>query len=160
MELKKLIDGFGAANGIIGLRPDEDGVYSMSVDDMVVSVMEVAEGGRLVIWSVVGELPPEGRERLYRVMLEAMFAGQATGGCVFSIAPETGTVVLQRSEFLAAIDDTVFAGLLETFVNALEDWRKFVAGFRDATPELEAAQRQGDDELRRLGLGMDGFLKG
>ena len=118
MELKEIMTAFAAEIGLTDLAPDEDGVYHLSIDDMTVSFAE--DEGRLLTWAEVCEPPPEGQDRLNRVLLEAMFMGRATGGAVFSIDHESGKVFLHRHDSLAGMELDGFRVMLEGFVNTLE----------------------------------------
>ena len=159
MELKELMEGLAAACGIDGMAANEDGIYRLMIDDMEVSFMSVEESGQLVVWAEVCEMPPEGRERLCRVLMESMFMGRATGGATFSIEPESGKVCLQRIEFLSALDVEAFNGLLEKFVNVLEEWRKIIADFRPVAEELDRKAAEDAEADRQVGMGLDGFMQ-
>lgn len=159
MELKELMEGLAAACGITGVAEDNDGMYRLGIDDMEVSFTSIAESAQLVVWAEVCEMPPEGRERLYRVMMESMFMGQATGGAAFSIDPESGKVYLQRIEFLSALDVESFTTLLEKFVNVLEQWRAIISDFRPVAKEMDRKAAEETETDRRLGMGLGGFMQ-
>lgn len=137
MEFHELMKQFGERVGLADLAPGDSGVCRVGIDDMLVLFREDVETARIMIWAEVGEPPPEGRERLYRLLMEAMFMGQATGGATFSIESGSGKVYLQRNEFLSALDTDSFFGMLEKFVNVLEEWRKLVVDFRPPAGEQE-----------------------
>lgn len=159
MELKELMDGLAAACGVLDVKPDAEGAYHLGIDDMTVSFMSLDESGQLVVWAEVCEPPPEGRERLYRTLMESMFLGRATGGGAFSIEPESGKVYLQRVEFLSALDVESFVGIVEKFVNVLEGWRKIIANYRPAAQEMERRSAEESAAARQAGMGMDGFMQ-
>lgn len=159
MELRELMGGLAAACGIDGMATDDDGVYNLSVDDMTVSIMSLDESGQLVIWAEVCEPPPEGRECLYRLLMQSMFMGQATDGAMFSIESESGKVYLQRIEFLSALDVESFTGLVEKFVNVLERWRKIIVDFRPVASEMERVAAEDSEIDRQSGMGMGGFMQ-
>ena len=155
MELKEIMTAFAAEIGLTDLAPDEDGVYHLSIDDMTVSFAE--DEGRLLTWAEVCEPPPEGQDRLNRVLLEAMFMGRATGGAVFSIDHESGKVFLHRHDSLAGMELDGFRVMLEGFVNTLESWTHTITDFRAVAPEIAEAQRSSAEEARLMGLG--GFMQ-
>lgn len=159
MDLDEIMAAFAAESGIKGLSADEDGTYSLSIDDMSVSFMEIPETGRLATLAKVCDLPSEGRESLYRVMMEAMFMGRATGGAMFSVEPEGDAVFLQRVDPLAVMDPDGFKAMLEQFVNVLEEWRKLVVDFREVAPKLESVRQETQEETREFGLGTGGFMQ-
>ncbi|MCQ2394921.1 MAG: type III secretion system chaperone [Kiritimatiellae bacterium] len=143
MEFKKLMADFAAAARIDRIDPDEDGCYRFEIDGMVVTFSEVLESDELLTWAEAGELPPEGRETLYRTLLEALYMGRATGGSVLSVDPESGMVCLHRSDPLTAMDFERFKEALQKFVNVLEFWRRTLADFRPAAKEhAEAVQAE------------------
>ena len=155
MELKEIMAAFAAEIGLTDLAPDEDGAYHLGIDDMTVSFAE--DGGRLLTWAVLGDPPPEGKDLLNNVLLEAMFMGRATGGAVFSIEHESGRVFLHRHDSLAGMELDGFKATLEGFVNALEAWTHTIADFRAVAPEVEQAEQTNAEEARMMGLG--GFMQ-
>ena len=157
MELKELMEQFKVKFEIEGVEPDEDGAYHFEIDGMSVSFLEVAETGEMLTWADVGEPPPEGHERLYRVLLEAMFMGEGTGGASFSIARDDGRVCLHRVDPLAMLDFDRFKSNLERFVNILEEWRGTLADFREAAPEQAKEEVVSVEEAGGFGLG--GFMQ-
>ena len=157
MEFDELMAGFVGKLGIEGAKPDAAGAWHFEIDGMSVSLLEVAETGELLTWADVGEPPPEGRERLYRVLLESMFMGEGTGGASFSIAHDDGRVRLHRVDSLAGLDFDRFMANLERFVNILEEWRGILADFREAAPEQVRKMAEAAEETRAFGLG--GFLQ-
>lgn len=157
MEYVELLKSFGTKVGIADLEPTEDGIFCIEIDGMVVSFVEVPESRQLFTWADVGEPPPEGRERLYRVLMESMHMGKATGGSSFSIDAATGNVNLSRLDPLPLLDLDSFSSILERFVNVLEKWRKLLSEYRDGASDIEriaAAERE--DSLQ---MGQDGFIQ-
>ena len=157
MEFDELMKGFAAKAGVTNFAPDADGVYQVEIDDMGVAFAEVAETRQLLTWADVGEPPPDGRERLYSVLLEATNLGKATGGATFSLDPETGRVRLFRLDPLPFLDQETFVATLEKFVNVLERWRKVVADFSDSASDVVAKEESASAESRQMG--MSGFLQ-
>ena len=153
MEFKELMVEFAKAARVDRIDPDDDGCYRFEIDGMVVTFSEVLESDELLTWAEAGELPPEGRETLYRTLLEALYMGRATGGSVLSVDPESGMVCLHRGDPLAAMDFERFKATLQKFVNVLEFWRRTLADFRPAAREqAETAQTELDVE-REVSLG-------
>ena len=159
MGLKEIMEAFAAEAGLQGVAADGDGAYALSIDEMVVSFAEDREAGRLVTFAEVGAPPAEGRERFYRLLLEAMYRGEATGGATFSVPPDSDLICLQRFDSLESMDLVGFKAMLESFVNVLEDWRKALADFRDVFPALNGVKEREADEVRQVGLGTEGFLQ-
>lgn len=157
MEFEKLMQEFAAKAGLGELDPTGDGSCHVEIDDMVVAFIEVPETRQLAMWAEVGEPPPEGRERIYRALMESMHMGRSTGGSSFSIDPETGKVILFRLDPLPLLDLDAFTTTLERFVNVLEAWRKIVAGLAEVAPKIAADENAAAEEARRMES--SGFLQ-
>ena len=153
MELKDLMEAFAAAFGIADLKPDDAGVYNVKIDEMKVSFVADSDLPRLVTWGEVGELPPEGREKLYRVLLESMYMGKATGGATFSIEEGTDKLVFHRTDPLDTLDFEAFAAMLDTFVNILEKWRGILANFSVVADDQVKSEEQAAQEMRQVSFG-------
>ena len=153
MELKEMMAAFAAEIGLGRLEPDADGVFHLGVDEMSIALAEDRNTRQLVTFAEVGEPPSGCRDRLYRVLMEAMFMGRATNGAMFAV-PEGGeTICLQRFDALATLDYDGFKAMLEAFVNDLERWRKFVAEFQDVADAIDADKEQEAAALHEFGLG-------
>lgn len=157
MEYGELMADFVGKLGLDGAEPDAEGAWHFEFDGMSVSFLEVAETGELLTWADVGEPPPEGRERLYRTLLGAMFMGEGTLGASFSIARDDGRICLHRVDLLAGLDFDRFMANLERFVNVLEEWRGILADFREVAPEQAREAELEAEQSRVFGLG--GFLQ-
>ena len=157
MQLNEIISMFCTEFGVEGVQPDEDGAYALAIDDMTLSFAE--SGGTLVMASDVGELPAEGRERLYRLMLTAMHGEDAADGAVFSVDDDRDMVVLHRRDELSTLTFETFKARLEKFVNLLEDWRKIFMGFVPLATAMDKEEARRSDENSSARLGVDGFVK-
>ena len=156
MDINEIMEAFGRDLGVEGLAPDADGVYGLDIDGMKIAVAELPDA-QLATWAEVCEPPPEGRERLYRTLMEGMFLGEGTGGAAFSIERESGKVYLHRFDAIAALDAGSFKAMLEKFVNVLEEWRSLIADFRPAFDELAKGEDAARDERQDVGMG--GFIQ-
>lgn len=157
MEFKELIGQFAAMAGIDDAAADEMGVFHFAIDDMTVSLEADETSGEMVTYAPVGELPPEGREHFYRLMMEAMFRGEGTDGATLSIAHDSDTICLHRIDSLAILDLERFKSNLERFVNVLEAWRGQLVDFRAIEPAVERAEAAEEKERQELGRG--GFMQ-
>lgn len=156
MELAELIEGFAEKLGLAGLSLT-DGMCQVDIDGMVITFVEVAATHQVITCAEVGEPPPEGRERLYKVLMESMYMGRATGGSTFSLDPENGRLQLFRFDSLLLLDVESFMAMLEKFVNLLEQWRKMIGEFSDAAPGISNAEAEVAAETQRFSLG--GFMQ-
>ena len=157
MEFKELMGQFAAASGVTDAAADEMGAWHFSIDDMTVSFEADDMSGEMATYAEVGELPPEGREQLYRLMLESMFQGEGTDGATLSIAHDSDTVYLHRINPLAILDLESFKSMLERFVNVLEECGKMLDEFRAVIPAVKSAEAEAEAERRELGS--SGFMQ-
>ena len=157
MDFAELIDKFGAQLGVEGLKLDGDGICRIDVDGMVIAFREIPEGNEVITWAEVGEPPPEGRERLYQVLLESMFMGQGTAGCLFSYERDSGKLFLHRTDSLVLLDDRRFVQNLESFVNLLDMWRRLIADFRPGAEDAGVSPQE-ESGLSNV-FAPDGFLQ-
>lgn len=153
MEFKELMGQFAATVGITDASADEMGAFHFAIDDMTVSLEADEMSGEMVTYAQVGELPPEGREHLYRLMMESMFRGEGTDGATLSIAHDSDTVYLHRIDPLAVLDIEKFKSNLERFVNALEAWRNQLVDFCEVIPAVERAAAAAEEERRTFESG-------
>ena len=93
MELKELTTAFAAKMGIDGLTV-EDGVCSMTIDDIPMDFTETPDGLAVVGVAVVGEPPPDKREAFYEMLLEANTQLYGTKGIALGKSPDTGEIML------------------------------------------------------------------
>lgn len=151
MELSELMKNFGAEMGLTKLAPDGDGIYRLAIDDRAVSLAEADSGRMLVVWAAICELPTDGRETLFRLLLEEMFMAQGTGGAFFAVEPKENVLYLQRIDALAAMDYDFFKSVFEQFINICDHWEKLIAGFNPLAAQLESAKKEADAAVGRLG---------
>lgn len=157
MEFKEIVDYFAQAVGVPELAADENGVCSVDVDGMTLVMSEQKESRQLIVWSELGEMPAEGRDQLFQVLLQAMYMGIATEGAVFAIDPETKNLVMYRQEPLQFMEGSSFMAMFEGFVNVLERWRNLLADFRPVLGEVEQTAKREQEDLREFRA--SGFLQ-
>lgn len=157
MSLEELMEKFAEDFGVENVADDGRGVWSLDVDGMIVSFAEQKATGEMLVLADVGEVPQEGRERLYRTLLEASFLGEGTAGAVLSVKPGSDSVCLHRIVTLAEMDVERFRTMLESFVNVLESWRKLIADFGKVADDQAKSARQDWENDRKCKE--DGFLR-
>ena len=145
MKLNEVIGGFAATIGIENVNPDDAEGYTFEIDGMTVSFLEIPETQELVTTAEIGELPDEGREPIFRYLMEAMFRDGGSGGAIFSLEPDSSRIWAHRRDSLATMDVESFRAMLERFVNGLEEWRRIVSGLSDLAPKLAEAEGPADD---------------
>ena len=157
MELKELMAAFAAETGAAECAPDEDGTYDLSIDDIGMMIEPVGDGSRCTIYADLGEPPEEGREEVYRALLEASFPQDGVTRATLSIHGGTGRICLHCTESLASVDYAAFRTLLEDFVNAADDWRTKLAAFPGMLAKVKDVVAEAEDESRKMSA--DGFMR-
>lgn len=157
MEFKGLMSAFAAETGMTELVPDDDGAYVFLVDDLTLMLAPIEDGARFALYAELGEPPAEGRELVYRAMLEASFPRGGVASASFSIDGESGRICLHGTESLAAMDYAAFKKVLDGFVNAADDWRRKLASFPSMFTEVHDAVNRAESEARSFAT--HGFLK-
>lgn len=148
MRLAELMTEFAEKFGVDGLAPDQDDVYRLDADGMALAIADAEDGLHFVIWAEVCPLPPEGREHLYGLLMQAMFMGRQTSGAYFSVNDET--IYLHQIETLTDMNLERFKTLLEKFINTYSTWRSAVADFNSVLPDLTQKAQEQMHEAREL----------
>ena len=152
MEFKELIAGFAAKYGIKGLD-GADGVVELDVEGIRVEMLEDSQARSLIACAEIGLPPPDANGAFGAMMLKANFLLRATEGATLCENPETGAYALVRPFPLALADvDSLSAGL-ESLVNQTENWRKALAGLREAEAARSDVQKVDDSHHNMLSSG-------
>ncbi len=141
MKYEEIIPAMAAKLGVEGLEP-KDGVCSLEIDDMFITLAKVADEEGILLNATVGEPPPEAPEAFAALLLQANHQFVNSEGTMFSQDPETKTYLLERIMPLDLIDADYLALALGEFVDSVERWRKALEDFR---PVLEAAYNAGEE---------------
>ena len=157
MELEEIMKAFAGEIGIEGVTADAEGAYHFDIDGIGVMFAIAGDGVRLGMFAEIGEPPCEGREVVYRALLEAMSPDGAEDGLTFSIPQGTDRVVLHRTDPLATTDYPAFKTRLENLVNVAEDWRRNLADLPALYEKVRDAAKASADEAREFG--QNGFLQ-
>ena len=143
MEFKELLAAFAAKYGVEGLD-GADGVAELEVDGIRVELLEDPQSRSLVACAEIGMPPPDANGAFGSMMLKANFLLRATEGATLCENPETGAYSIVRLFPLALADVDSLCSGLESLVNQTENWRKALAGLREAesmqssAPETDA----------------------
>ena len=157
MELEEIMKAFAAETGIEGVAADANGAYNFDIDGIGVMFTTVGDGVRLGMFAVIGEPPREGREIVYRTLLEAMSPGVTEDGLTFSIPQGKDRIVLHRTDPLATTDYPAFKARLENLVNVAEDWRRNIADFPALYEKVQRAAQAAKESVREFS--QSGFLQ-
>ena len=152
MEFGELIAAFAAKNEIAGLD-GADGVAELEVDGIRVELLEDTQARSLVACAEIGLPPPDANGAFGSMMLKANFLLRATEGATLCQNPETNAYAVVRPFPQALTDVESFAAGLESLVNQAENWRKVLAGLREAESAQSAAQEVDDSHHDMLSSG-------
>ena len=152
MEFKELIAGFAAKYGIQGLD-GADGVAELYVEGFRVELLDDPQTQSIFACVEIGLPPPDANGVFGEMMLKANFLLRATEGATLCQNPETNAYAVVRPFPQALTDVESFAAGLESLVNQAENWRKMLAGLREAESARSAAQEVDDSHHDMLSNG-------
>ena len=92
-------------------------------------VQAVGERGLVLMSADLGEIPPDGSERLYRTLLEANNLFEGTAGATLALDAATGRFRLQKYEPLDELSNDAKAKV-ESFIETALFWSRAIADFR------------------------------
>ena len=139
MEIDKLLERFGNDTGLGRLALDGAGACTFLVDEMKVSFMHVAEGGRLLLFAEVGELPAVGDSGMLLAALRANYLFRGTSGATLAVRPDSPALFLNQSLGLDGLSYGDFVQALGDFTTTLAKWRHLLADYRPDASATEAA---------------------
>ena len=152
MEFKELLAAFAAKYNIEGLDGAE-GVAELEVDGIRVELLEDPQARSMVACAEIGLPPPDANGAFGAMMLRANFLLRATEGATLCENPESGAYSIVRPFPLALADVGSLAAGLESLVNQAENWRKALAGLREAESARSKAQKVDDTHHDMLSSG-------
>lgn len=139
MDPDQLLQSLGLTLGLPNLRFDEHGCARVTVEGAPALDFERQE--RVVhVYSVLGPVPPEGREALYAQLLQGNLFGASTAGASLSIDELQGEVVLCRAFVAESTTAQGFASDVEAFVGAAEDWQARLTGANPDAPDATSRE--------------------
>lgn len=151
MTYHELITGAGAALGIAGMTPDDEGDVTIGDESFEIVIRHDAEQNRVLVQGQVCPVPENGGAGLYRMLLAANFPAKEMKGA--ALAVDDGAVFLCRSDRVEGLTVEVFTSLLQDFVDALARFRDDVEAFVRLGEELggpaaaPSAAPAGDPEM-------------
>ena len=143
MEIDSLLERFGTDTGLGRLALDGANTCTFLVDEMKMSFLHVPEGGHLLLFAEVGELPDTGRSDLLLAVLRANHLFRGTSGATLAVLPDSPTLFLNRALRLDDLSYDEFVQILGDFADTLAEWKRMLADYR---PEASKATPS-DDEL-------------
>jgi hypothetical protein len=142
MTYEELTTALAEKLGIRGLVR-ENGVCSLDIDGMTVSLVHAPNADALVLHGILGDSPASAEGRFGAMLLRANHLFRGTDGATLSQDPASKTYALQRQFPLAVLDADSLAAELGRFVDSLERWRNAIAQFRPV--EEEASKLAAED---------------
>jgi hypothetical protein len=137
-----LVEDLGRELGIAGLALDDDGVATLRIDEIVVSL--AVDGDGLTLFAPLTEVAVADRSSLSRALM-ANFLWTETDGATLALEPHSRQLVLQRHLPLDRLDYPVFVVTLERFTALAEHWaavlRQELADDQALTPPVWGALR-------------------
>ena len=116
-------------------------VFEVESDDggtkVQVAIHYASERKLLLMSADLGEMPPEGREKLFQTVLEANNLFEGTAGATLALDRGTGRFRLQMYESPDALANDAKAKV-ETFIETALFWSRAIADFRPSEEEPEA----------------------
>lgn len=154
VKIDEIIAGFADKTGVAEGGPSVRGSYAFEFDGMRVDFASSADGASLVMLAAIGTPPDEGREELYRAILEA----HGSDNTSVSLRPADGRLFLRRAVDLDGLDVAGFESALEEFLALLEEWRGLVAAYVPIAKHRSRDAESSRIEIQRAGLGMSGAI--
>ena len=152
MKFKELLAAFAAKYGVEGLD-GADGAAELDVEGIRVELLDDPQAQCLFACSEIGHPPPDANGAFGAMMLQANFLLRGTEGATLCQNPETHAYALVRPFPLALADVDSFCSCLESLVNQTENWRKALAGLREAESARSKAQKVDDSHHDMLSSG-------
>ena len=137
MTYEDLIEETGAAIGIEGFTPDDDGVCMLVSDIGEIVIMDCKGQKEMVLLNAaVTDVPPNAGASLLAA-LEANKGFKDTNGATLSVDPETHRFELSRYAFLEDLDPDKFIDMVEKFATTLVAVREKLESAGDKLAEGE-----------------------
>ena len=161
MEFEDLLKPLAEECGVERLEPDESHMVHLGADGTALTIVGDPETRMVVLFSELGDLPPEGREAFYEQALRANWLFQGGGGATLAINPETGALALNRAAPMDMLDGEEFLALVRDFLSVLYRWRELARDWRGAVESAaeEAAPDDAEPEDPFSALRDDQFIR-
>ena len=152
MEFTELLAGFAAKFGVEGLD-GVDGVAEFEVDGIRVELLDNPQTRSLIACAEIGKPPPDANGVFGSMMLKANFLLSATDGATLCQNPDTGAYSIVRPFQYATADVESLGEGLESLVNQTDNWRRVLAGIREAESAQSEAREAVDSHHDMLSSG-------
>ena len=123
----------------------EDGrTVRADFDGLPLLLEHLPEAEQILLAVPIANLPPEGREEIFRELLKAQYLFTETRGAALALDPDEEFVCLQIAPSMRALTPGNFPALMENFLNVAEAWRRRLEGI-PAAPAGGNSQGQPDE---------------
>ena len=136
-----LMNALGEAAEISDLTIEDDRYACLSVDDNFALHIRFEEGSNEVfVFSSLGEITAESETEICRLLLEANYLWQHTGGATLSVYWPEREAVLAHSQSMDLLDPARFCEWINRFLDNATTWRDQLAAAneRKAAPAEES----------------------
>lgn len=117
-----------------------DGVVELTVDDVPLMFVNLAESDEVSVMGEIGPAPAEGVDALMTAMMMANFAQQGSARGALARHPETGDFWLCRRLPIEGLDAERFDAAMTSFLEALLGWCEMLRNYRPAAAEPDARE--------------------
>ncbi len=139
--LDKLIDDFFKRLGFNELEPDEDGIFTLLVEDQLPVMLQFLENGSVSLAAGIGSLEGKDVGLACRRLLEGNHPASPTAHFTVCLLPGTLNVMLTGQVVTPINDAEGLVTIFDAFVTAAEAWR-------DALPDLDQTTETPDESER------------
>lgn len=136
--VEDVLAGLGERTGIASLEPDEDGLYTFVIDEVLPVFLRPADDA-VLLYAGLGTLPAAGADVACRHLLEANHLWLQAGGFSLGLLPGTSSVLLAARERLDGLEVAGFFTLFDRFVEAASACRERLPELAAASPAQDAA---------------------
>ena len=125
----KLLQAFGDHVGIENLKTSDEGVCTLSIDEhLLLNFLANPNDGTLIVWCLLGEVPPADRSEKLTALLRANLFWHETGGATLSLMPDSDDAVLAIRYPLADVDAERLQAITEQMVEQAEHFINILEG--------------------------------
>ena len=138
MTFKEYVEALVKELGVEVETEDDACAFSLGSEDgdkVEILLQGIDTRGALLMYTDLGEPPPEGREKLFQTLLEANDIFADTAGATLSLDRRTGHVRLQRCDDMDALVTQGASSALTAFADTASVWKRLIADFRAALPK-------------------------
>ena len=114
------------------------GAAALEIDGKTVVLQDAGE--LLLLRTVVGEVPKEGREAILATAMEANFLYRGTGGATLAVNPDDGMLHIHKYNWMERLDSDKVLDAVGRLADTAAVWQRILDDFRAAPREPESAE--------------------